>query len=191
MVCCRRRLGASLMTVRSLHPAECEPGLTAALRRCQTETAVYGLGSVSAADAVVLEDREACVLHSTPRIHTPIESVVVVVGGDRAVSLLRVEIWPTDGVMEVSSDAGPTIRELIDLIRSRDNHRCRPKRRRYCGAAPQLERRRLLSPPELARRAESAPTPQARCRHTMGGKVSLAASGWVLPGRPVDDDAHS
>lgn len=66
------------------------------------------------------------------------------VGGDGAVSLLRVEIWPTDGVMGVSSDAGPTIRELIDLIRSRDNHRCRPKRRRYCGAAPQLERRRLF-----------------------------------------------
>lgn len=33
--------------------------------------------------------------------------------------------------------------------------------------------------------------PQARCRQSMGGKVSLAGSGWVLPGRPVDDDAHS
>lgn len=127
-------------------------------------------------------------MHSTVRIYTP--SSLLCVGGDRAVPLQRVESWPTDGVMEVSSGAGPTIRELIDLIRSRDNHRCRPKRRRYCGAAPQLEQRRLLSPPKLARRAESAPTSQARCRHSMGGKLSLAASGWVLPGLPVDGGAH-
>lgn len=96
-----------------------------------------------------------------------------------------------DGVIEVSSAAGPTIPVLIDLIRSRDNHRCRPKRRRYCGAAPQLAHRRLLSPPKLAIRAEPAPTSHALSRHTVGGKVSLAASGWVLPGCRVDDDAHS
>jgi hypothetical protein len=32
--------------------------------------------------------------------------------------------------------------------------------------------------------------PQARCRQSVGGKLSLAAFGWVLPGCPVDDDAH-
>lgn len=147
------------------------------------------MASASVAEAVVLEDREARVVHSTVRIDGL--SSLLWWAGISSVPLQRVRAWLTDGVMEVSSGAGPTIRELIDLIRSRDNHRCRPKRRRYCGAAPQLEHRRLLSPPKLARRAEAAPTSQARCRQSMGGKVSLAASGWVLPGRPVDDDAHS